>query len=72
MPEWIALTCAFGLGALPKPSKWELVAALVSVPDDPWWEARVLHAKLYPAPLVLRCCVAPGVPGHLADDLKNE
>ncbi|MCP2310860.1 hypothetical protein [Kitasatospora paracochleata] len=25
-------------------------AALVSVPDDPWWEVRVLHAKLYPPP----------------------
>ncbi|MFF4384913.1 hypothetical protein [Kitasatospora sp. NPDC001547] len=24
-------------------------AALVSVPDDPWWEDRLLHAKLYPA-----------------------
>jgi hypothetical protein len=23
-------------------------AALVSAPDDRWWEARVLHAKLYP------------------------
>ncbi|MFJ1758651.1 replication-relaxation family protein [Kitasatospora sp. NPDC088134] len=34
---------------LPAPTKRELVAALVSTPDDPWWEVRVLHAKLYPA-----------------------
>ncbi|MFE5588459.1 hypothetical protein [Kitasatospora sp. NPDC056531] len=34
---------------LPAPTKRELVAALVSVPDDPCSEARVLHAKLYPA-----------------------
>ncbi|MFE5586350.1 hypothetical protein [Kitasatospora sp. NPDC056531] len=34
---------------LPAPTKRELVAALVSAPDDPWWEERVLHAKLYPA-----------------------
>ncbi|MFE5586406.1 hypothetical protein [Kitasatospora sp. NPDC056531] len=33
---------------LPVASKRELVVALVSAPDDPWWEARVLHAKLYP------------------------
>nr|WP_280686306.1 replication-relaxation family protein [Kitasatospora sp. MAA19] len=33
---------------LPVPTKRELVAALVSAPDDPWWEDRVLHAKLYP------------------------
>ncbi|MFJ4190597.1 hypothetical protein [Kitasatospora sp. NPDC089509] len=32
---------------LPAPTKRELVAALVSTPDDPWWEVRVLHAKLY-------------------------
>ncbi|MET8630857.1 hypothetical protein ABZW30_45460 [Kitasatospora sp. NPDC004669] len=39
-----------GLGplVLPAPTKRELVAALVSAPDDPWWEARVLHARLYP------------------------
>ncbi|MFF3116175.1 hypothetical protein ACFVSN_44185 [Kitasatospora sp. NPDC057904] len=39
-----------GLGPLmlPVPTKRELVAALVSAPDDPWWEDRVLHAKLYP------------------------
>ncbi|MFH8385857.1 hypothetical protein ACH4E7_33880 [Kitasatospora sp. NPDC018058] len=30
------------------PTKRELAAALVSAPDDPWWEVRVLHAKLYP------------------------
>ncbi|MFD8787263.1 hypothetical protein [Kitasatospora sp. NPDC059599] len=34
---------------LPAPTKRELVAVLVSAPDDPWWEDRVLHAKLYPA-----------------------
>ncbi|MGW2378144.1 hypothetical protein [Kitasatospora sp. NPDC001683] len=34
---------------LPVPTKRELVAALVSTPDDPWWEDRMLHAKLYPA-----------------------
>ncbi|MGW3045515.1 hypothetical protein ACWC9T_37065 [Kitasatospora sp. NPDC001159] len=33
---------------LPVPTKRELVAALVSAPDDPWWETRVLHARLYP------------------------
>jgi len=33
---------------LPAPTKREQVAALVSTPDDPWWEVRVLHAKLYP------------------------
>lgn len=25
------------------------MAALVAAPVDPWWEVRVLHAKLYPA-----------------------
>jgi hypothetical protein len=34
---------------LPVPTKRELVAALVSTPDDRWWGERVLHAKLYPA-----------------------
>ncbi|MFJ7280857.1 hypothetical protein [Kitasatospora sp. NPDC098663] len=34
---------------LPAPTRRELVAALVSASDDPWWEERVLHAKLYPA-----------------------
>ncbi|MFF2143642.1 hypothetical protein [Kitasatospora sp. NPDC058190] len=40
-----------GLGplVLPTPTKRELVAALVSALDDPWWEVRVLHAKLNPA-----------------------
>ncbi|WP_195911421.1 replication-relaxation family protein [Streptomyces kaniharaensis] len=33
---------------LPAPTKREQVAALVSAPEDPWWEDRVLHAKLYP------------------------
>ncbi|GAA1249349.1 hypothetical protein GCM10009665_45210 [Kitasatospora nipponensis] len=34
---------------LPVPTRREQVAALVSAPDDPWWEDRVLHAKLYPS-----------------------
>ncbi|MEU9077010.1 replication-relaxation family protein [Kitasatospora sp. NPDC048538] len=34
---------------LPVPTKREQMAALVSTPDDPWWEDRVLHAKLCPA-----------------------
>ncbi|KJS53271.1 hypothetical protein VM98_26245 [Streptomyces rubellomurinus subsp. indigoferus] len=34
---------------LPVPTKREQMAALVSTPDDPWWQDRVLHAKLYPA-----------------------
>ncbi|MFE7529365.1 replication-relaxation family protein [Kitasatospora sp. NPDC057542] len=34
---------------LPAPTKREQVAALVSTLDDPWWEDRLLHAKLYPA-----------------------
>ncbi|MET8624744.1 hypothetical protein ABZW30_13460 [Kitasatospora sp. NPDC004669] len=33
---------------VPAPTKCEQVAAPVSAPDDPWWEARLLHAKLYP------------------------
>ncbi|MFB7616901.1 hypothetical protein [Kitasatospora sp. NPDC056181] len=33
---------------LPAPTKREQMAALPSAPGDPWWEARVLHAKLYP------------------------
>ncbi|MFI9161069.1 hypothetical protein [Kitasatospora aureofaciens] len=39
-----------GLGSLvlPAPTKREQVAALVSTPDDPWWDVQVLHAKLYP------------------------
>ncbi|MDH6710941.1 hypothetical protein P3T27_007692 [Kitasatospora sp. MAA19] len=39
-----------GLGplVLPAPTKRDLVAVLVSAPGDPWWEDRVLHAKLYP------------------------
>ncbi|MBP0454053.1 replication-relaxation family protein [Kitasatospora sp. RG8] len=41
-------TDELGLLVLPVPTKRELVAALVSAPDDPWWEVRVLHAKLYP------------------------
>ncbi|MFE5586358.1 hypothetical protein [Kitasatospora sp. NPDC056531] len=41
-----------GLGplVLPAPTKRELVAALVSAPDDPWWEVRVLHAKQWGFP----------------------
>ncbi|MGK4586003.1 hypothetical protein [Kitasatospora sp. HPMI-4] len=38
-----------GLLVLPVPTKREPVAGLVCAPDDPWWEARVLHARLYPA-----------------------
>ncbi|MFJ9777907.1 hypothetical protein ACIRVF_42825 [Kitasatospora sp. NPDC101157] len=38
-----------GLLVLPALTKRELVAALVFAPADPWWEDRVLHAKLYPA-----------------------
>jgi hypothetical protein len=38
-----------GLLELPAPTRRELVAALVSTPDDRWWGERVLHAKLYPA-----------------------
>ncbi|MER7585010.1 hypothetical protein [Kitasatospora sp. NPDC097691] len=34
---------------LPAPTEWELVTAMVFVPDDPWWEVRVFHARLYPA-----------------------
>ncbi|WBP91246.1 hypothetical protein [Kitasatospora cathayae] len=34
---------------LPVPTKRELVAALVSAPDDTVVGVRVLHAKLYPA-----------------------
>ncbi|MEV7930648.1 hypothetical protein [Kitasatospora sp. NPDC088779] len=37
-----------GLLVLPAPNKRELVTALVSAPDDPWWEVRVLHVRLYP------------------------
>ncbi|MFJ2582990.1 hypothetical protein, partial [Kitasatospora aureofaciens] len=50
-PGCVQARAAKDLGplVLPAPTKRELVAALVSAPDDPWWEARVLHAKLYPA-----------------------
>lgn len=50
-PECVQARAAKDLGPLklPVPTKRELVAALVSTPDDPWWEERVLHAKLYPA-----------------------
>ncbi|MFJ9611540.1 hypothetical protein ACIRS1_34895 [Kitasatospora sp. NPDC101176] len=34
---------------LPAPTRREQVAALAFAPDDPWWEDRVLHAKLHPA-----------------------
>ncbi|MGY0466552.1 hypothetical protein ACW14Y_40775 [Kitasatospora sp. cg17-2] len=34
---------------LPAPTRREQMAALVSTPDDLWWEDRVLHAKLHPA-----------------------
>ncbi|ROR35885.1 replication-relaxation family protein [Kitasatospora cineracea] len=33
---------------LPAPTKREQMAALVSTPADPWWDVRVLHAKIYP------------------------
>jgi hypothetical protein len=33
---------------LPPPTKRELVAALVSTPDDPWWGLRRLREKLCP------------------------
>ncbi|WP_407991992.1 hypothetical protein [Kitasatospora sp. CMC57] len=33
---------------LPAPTKREQMAALLSTPDDPWWDVRVLHAKLHP------------------------
>ncbi|WP_189278118.1 hypothetical protein [Kitasatospora griseola] len=32
----------------PAPTRRELLAAKVSALADPWWEVRVLHAKLYP------------------------
>ncbi|MFE5586938.1 replication-relaxation family protein [Kitasatospora sp. NPDC056531] len=49
-PECVQARAAKDLGPLmlPVPTKRELVAALVSAPDDLWWEDRVLHAKLYP------------------------
>ncbi|MFF2148638.1 hypothetical protein [Kitasatospora sp. NPDC058190] len=49
-PGCVRARAAKDLGplVLPAPARRELVAALVAVPDDPWWEARVLHAKLYP------------------------
>ncbi|MFE5583144.1 hypothetical protein [Kitasatospora sp. NPDC056531] len=50
-PKCVQARAAQDLGplVLPVPTKRELVAALVSAWDDPWWEDRVLHAKLYPA-----------------------
>ncbi|MFD7907056.1 hypothetical protein ACFV4F_27070 [Kitasatospora sp. NPDC059722] len=50
-PECVQARAAEDLGllVLPVPTKCGLVAALVSAPDDPWWEDRVLHPKLYPA-----------------------
>ncbi|MEV6212561.1 hypothetical protein [Kitasatospora sp. NPDC051914] len=49
-PECVQARAAKDLGPLmlPVSTKRELVAALVSTPDDPWWEDRVLHAKLHP------------------------
>ncbi|MDH6137984.1 hypothetical protein P3T37_007427 [Kitasatospora sp. MAA4] len=32
---------------LPAPTKREVVAALVSAPDDPWWEIRQRNARGY-------------------------
>ncbi|MFF8772410.1 hypothetical protein [Kitasatospora sp. NPDC015120] len=48
-PDCVRDRAAKGLGplVLPVPTRRELVAALVSTPDDPWWEDHVLHAKLY-------------------------
>ncbi|MFJ6385919.1 replication-relaxation family protein [Kitasatospora sp. NPDC092039] len=50
-PQCGQARAAEGLGplVLPVPTKREQMAALISAPDDPWWEDRVLHAKLYPA-----------------------
>ncbi|MER7757787.1 hypothetical protein [Kitasatospora sp. NPDC097643] len=50
-PDCVQARAAEDLGplVLPVPTQRELVAALVSAPDDPWWEDRVLHAKVYPA-----------------------
>ncbi|MCC9312318.1 hypothetical protein LN042_35560 [Kitasatospora sp. RB6PN24] len=49
-PQCVADREAKKLGplVLPAPTKREQVAALLSAPDDPWWDVRVLHAKLYP------------------------
>ncbi|MFJ5122993.1 replication-relaxation family protein, partial [Kitasatospora sp. NPDC088548] len=47
--EWDRERKDLGLLVLPAPTKRQQMAALVSTPDDPWWEERVLHAKLYPA-----------------------
>ncbi|MFJ3791453.1 NUDIX domain-containing protein [Kitasatospora sp. NPDC090091] len=49
---------------LPVPTKRELVAALVSTPDDPWWEDRVLHARLHPARGRCPSCLTRRRPGH--------
>ncbi|MFG2918996.1 hypothetical protein ACGF0D_39730 [Kitasatospora sp. NPDC048298] len=56
-PDWLKRpqcvsdreTEELGPSVLPAPTKREQVAALVSAPDDPGWEDRVLHAKLHPA-----------------------
>ncbi|MFJ9777879.1 replication-relaxation family protein [Kitasatospora sp. NPDC101157] len=50
-PDCVQARAVKDLGplVLPAPTKREQVAALVSTPDDPWWEDRLLHAKLYPA-----------------------
>ncbi|MCC9312519.1 hypothetical protein LN042_36645, partial [Kitasatospora sp. RB6PN24] len=49
-PQCVADREAEELGplVLPAPTKREQMAALLSAPDDPWWDVRVLHAKLYP------------------------
>ncbi|MFE4973571.1 hypothetical protein ACFRAR_15830 [Kitasatospora sp. NPDC056651] len=39
---------SWSCGRRPGRTGWS-AAALVSTPDDPWWEDRALHAKLYPA-----------------------
>nr|BFD96201.1 hypothetical protein KitaXyl93_75610 [Kitasatospora sp. Xyl93] len=38
-----------GVGRRPSACALRCGGALVCAPDDPWWEDRVLHAKLYPA-----------------------
>ncbi|RPE27968.1 hypothetical protein [Kitasatospora cineracea] len=50
-PDCVQVRAAKDLGPLVLwvPTRRELVAALVSAPDDPWWEVRVLYAKFYPA-----------------------
>ncbi|MFB7669133.1 hypothetical protein ACFC1R_35340 [Kitasatospora sp. NPDC056138] len=55
-PRCMQARAAKDLGplVLPAPTKREQLAALVSAPDDPLWEVRVLRAKLYPRSLTIR------------------